>query len=105
MLGIHGCCRAFAPQRGGRQAAPAQAARCGALDPASREGDKAPPPSPERAKRPKPVKLRAVRGMNDILPDEIRGWHRVERAFQRVAERYGYEEVRTPLIENTALFE
>ncbi|NUO54482.1 MAG: histidine--tRNA ligase [Polyangiaceae bacterium] len=51
------------------------------------------------------MKLRAVRGMNDILPDEIRGWHRVERAFQRVAVRYGYEEVRTPLIENTALFE
>ncbi len=51
------------------------------------------------------MKLRAVRGMNDILPDEIRRWHRVERAFRHVAQRYGYEEVRTPLIEDTTLFE
>ncbi|MBL9024214.1 MAG: histidine--tRNA ligase [Myxococcales bacterium] len=50
------------------------------------------------------MKLRAVRGMNDILPDEIRRWHRVESAFRRVAELYGYEEVRTPLIEDTSLF-
>lgn len=50
------------------------------------------------------MKLRAVRGMNDILPDEIRRWQRVESAFRRVAELYGYEEVRTPLIEDTSLF-
>jgi len=42
--------------------------------------------------------------MNDILPDEVRKWHRVEGAFRSVAELYGYEEVRTPLIEDTALF-
>lgn len=50
------------------------------------------------------MKLRAVRGMNDILPDEIRKWHRVESTFRRVSELYGYEEVRTPLIEETTLF-
>jgi histidyl-tRNA synthetase len=42
--------------------------------------------------------------MNDILPAEARSWHRVEAAFRHVAELFGYGEVRTPLIEDTALF-
>ncbi len=50
------------------------------------------------------MKIRAVRGMNDILPEEARRWHRVEATFRRVAELYGYGEVRTPMIEDTALF-
>ncbi len=50
------------------------------------------------------MKLRAVRGMNDILPGEIRRWHRVESAFRHVAGLYGFEEVRPPVIEDTALF-
>lgn len=48
--------------------------------------------------------LRAVRGMNDILPDEMVRWHRLEAAFRRHAELHGYAEVRTPLLEHTALF-
>ncbi|HTJ81573.1 MAG TPA: histidine--tRNA ligase [Polyangiaceae bacterium] len=43
--------------------------------------------------------------MNDILPDEARRWHRVEAVFRRTAELYGYGEVRTPLLEDTSLFE
>jgi histidyl-tRNA synthetase len=50
------------------------------------------------------VKIRAVRGMNDILPAEARSWHRLETSFREVAELFGYGEVRTPLIEDTALF-
>ncbi len=50
------------------------------------------------------MKLRAIRGMNDILPDEARAWHHVESVFRRKAELYGYGEVRTPLIEDTSLF-
>ncbi len=42
--------------------------------------------------------------MNDILPEEARRWHRVESAFRRTAELYGYGEIRTPLIEDTSLF-
>jgi len=42
--------------------------------------------------------------MNDILPPEAKKWRRVEAVFRRVAERYGYGEVRTPLIEDTSLF-
>src|SRR6185436_1010657 len=50
------------------------------------------------------MELRAVRGMNDILPDEVEHWHRLETAFRRHAELHGYAEVRTPLLELTALF-
>jgi histidyl-tRNA synthetase len=50
------------------------------------------------------MELRAVRGMNDILPDEVEHWHRLETAFRRHAELHGYAEVRTPLLETTALF-
>jgi histidyl-tRNA synthetase len=50
------------------------------------------------------MELRAVRGMNDILPDEVLRWQRLEAAFRRHAELHGYAEVRTPIIEQTALF-
>lgn len=48
--------------------------------------------------------FRAVKGMNDILPDEIERWHRLELAFRRSAELHGYVEVRTPVVEHTNLF-
>lgn len=48
--------------------------------------------------------LRAVKGMNDILPDEAARWQKLESAFRRHVGHYGYDEVRTPLIEHTALF-
>src|SRR5687768_10845689 len=48
--------------------------------------------------------LRAVKGMNDVLPDAIARWHRVEHAFRTISTRYGYSEVRTPLVEPTQLF-
>ncbi len=50
------------------------------------------------------AKLRSVKGMNDILPADMGRWHRVEAAFRHRAERYGYAEVRTPLLEPTELF-
>ncbi len=50
------------------------------------------------------MKLRAVKGMHDILPDEIGRWHRLEAAFRAMASRHGYEEVRTPVCEPTPLF-
>ena len=50
------------------------------------------------------AKLRSVKGMNDILPADMPRWHRVEAAFRQRAERYGYAEVRTPILEPTELF-
>lgn len=48
--------------------------------------------------------LRAVKGMNDILPGEIERWHTLEDAFRTHVELYGYAEARTPLLEHTSLF-
>ncbi len=48
--------------------------------------------------------LRAVKGMKDILPDEISKWHRLETAFRSQVESYGFREVRLPIVEPTALF-
>jgi len=50
------------------------------------------------------MNLRAVKGMNDVLPDEIGRWHRLENAFRTLVELYRYEEIRPPLVEATALF-
>ncbi|MCU0658899.1 MAG: histidine--tRNA ligase [Polyangiaceae bacterium] len=50
------------------------------------------------------MELRAVKGMNDILPDEIGRWQRLEAIFRRTVELYGYREVRTPIVEPTQLF-
>ncbi len=45
------------------------------------------------------------RGMPDILPGDIGSWHRIEKAVRSTMHSYGYEEIRTPLVEKTALFE
>ncbi len=48
--------------------------------------------------------IRAVKGTQDILPDGVAPWHRVESAAHRLFARYGYREMRTPVFEETALF-
>ncbi len=48
--------------------------------------------------------LRAVKGMNDLLPAESARWQSLERAFDTAMQRAGFGEVRTPLVESTALF-
>jgi len=42
--------------------------------------------------------------MRDILPGEVEWWQRMERELGEVLSRYGYKEVRTPILEQTALF-
>jgi histidyl-tRNA synthetase len=48
--------------------------------------------------------LRAVKGMNDVLPDEIGRWQEVELLYARTMRLHGFREVRTPYLEPTALF-
>jgi len=43
--------------------------------------------------------------MKDILPEQTVRWQWLEQQFRRIVERYGYFEVRTPLLEATELFE
>lgn len=49
-------------------------------------------------------KLSAVKGMNDILPPESARWEALEDTVRSVMRRYAYENIRTPLVEPTALF-
>jgi histidyl-tRNA synthetase len=51
-----------------------------------------------------PRVLQAVRGMNDVLPDEAALWEQVEAALADVFRMYGYRNLRTPLVETTPLF-
>jgi histidyl-tRNA synthetase len=48
--------------------------------------------------------LQAVKGMNDILPPEAARWEWLEAKMRAVLARYGYQNVRTPIVEPTALF-
>jgi histidyl-tRNA synthetase len=48
--------------------------------------------------------LRAVRGMNDILPAEIGLWQHFETQVRDWLASYGYSEMRTPILEQTGLF-
>ena len=50
------------------------------------------------------TRLQAVRGMNDVLPDEAERWLWLEGRLAAWFTRYGYRPVRTPLLEHTALF-
>lgn len=48
--------------------------------------------------------LRAVKGMNDVLPADAPLWERLEEAAASAARAYGYRRIRTPILEHTALF-
>ena len=50
------------------------------------------------------AKLQAVRGMNDVLPAQSLTWQYLESCFQQVVKRYGYQEIRFPVLEQTQLF-
>ncbi len=42
--------------------------------------------------------------MNDLLPTNTILWHKVESILKRVGKAYGYQEIRTPILEKTDLF-
>ncbi|MTW20621.1 histidine--tRNA ligase [Allochromatium palmeri] len=48
--------------------------------------------------------IQAIRGMNDILPERIALWQHIEQTARAVLAGYGYNEIRTPLVEVTELF-
>ncbi len=49
-------------------------------------------------------KLQSVKGMNDLLPAQSPVWQFVESTLREVARAYAYDEIRTPILEKTALF-
>ncbi len=51
-----------------------------------------------------PYKPRAVRGTRDLLPPDTALWNFVEAAVRDVFRAYNFQEIRTPIFEDTALF-
>ena len=52
----------------------------------------------------KPTKLVGVKGMNDILPPDSARWEWFEDKVRHLMARYAYRNIRTPIVEPTALF-
>lgn len=50
------------------------------------------------------AKIKAIRGMNDILPEQTPVWQFLESKVKTVLAGYGYSEIRMPIVEQTDLF-
>ncbi len=50
------------------------------------------------------MEIKAIRGFNDILPDEVGKWQFVEKTAREVFEGFGFSEIRIPVLEKTELF-
>ena len=50
------------------------------------------------------MKYQIPRGTQDILPDTVKIWQWIEETFKEIAERYHYQEIRTPIFEQTEVF-
>jgi histidyl-tRNA synthetase len=50
------------------------------------------------------VKITGVKGMNDVLPADSELWEQVEETVRSWMRAYGYQNMRTPILESTALF-
>lgn len=49
-------------------------------------------------------RIAGIKGMNDILPNEIYAWHYVEDQLKSLANQFGFDEIRSPILEKTELF-
>lgn len=50
------------------------------------------------------AKISGVKGMNDLFAPKIETWQHIERTARELFARYGYAEIRTPIVEHTELF-
>ena len=48
--------------------------------------------------------LQAIRGMNDILPEQTPLWRYFEKTVAELLDGYGYKQIRMPVVEFTELF-
>lgn len=58
----------------------------------------------EENKTKKVKKILGIKGMNDILPEDAPVWELLENTVESVLKSYGYERIRTPIVEETGLF-
>jgi len=49
-------------------------------------------------------KVKRLRGMYDVTPERVWIWQRLERIVTDLLQQYGYQEIRFPILEKTALF-
>ena len=49
--------------------------------------------------------IQKLKGTRDILPEEIKKWQYIEEIAKSTFEKYGYEEIRVPVIEKSELFQ
>ena len=50
------------------------------------------------------MKIKAINGFKDILPDEVANWQRIENTARDIFRRFGMQEIRLPILEKTELF-
>ena len=50
------------------------------------------------------MEFRTIKGFKDILPEEVGNWQRLESEARELFETFGYQEIKTPLLEMTDLF-
>ena len=49
-------------------------------------------------------KIAGVKGMNDLLPADAPLWEHFDNAVRSMLRAYGYQQIRTPIVEQTQLF-
>ena len=59
----------------------------------------------DQNKQTKVQKINGVRGMNDLLPADAAQWAHLEQVLRDLTRAYGYEFLRTPIVEATAVFQ
>ncbi len=57
-----------------------------------------------QAKNGEALQIRAIRGMNDLLPEDTSLWQQVEEILRQTVSSFGYSEIRMPVLEQTGLF-
>jgi len=50
------------------------------------------------------LSIKALKGFKDILPDEVILWQFIEKTTRDIFHRYGFEEIKVPILEKTDLF-
>lgn len=48
--------------------------------------------------------VKAIKGFKDILPDEVRTWQKIEKISRNIFHRFGFSEIKVPILEKTDLF-
>lgn len=61
-------------------------------------------PSPPQREIELVEQIQPIRGMNDVLPDQIGAWQYLEDTVRKLLTEYGFAEIRTPVVESTSLF-